>query len=166
MKNTILKNGLFGGIIVSSFMASMTLYMKENPNYEPNVIIGFGGMLVAFIFLFLGMKQTRDAGNGFISFGKAFKTGLLISVVISTIYVIIWLVIYYNFFPDFMERYSKLVLNKAKPEDLASQTAEMNQMTEWYKNPLMIISLTFMEILPMGILVSLVAALVMKRKQN
>lgn len=164
MKNTILKNGIFGGLIASSCMAAMTLYMKSNPSYEPNMILGFGCMLVAFIFLFLGIKQVRDNSNGFISFGKAFKTGLVISVVISTIYVITWLVIYYNFFPDFIERYSEMVLKNTKPEDIVAQTAEMNQMKEWYKNPVMIILLTFMEILPFGILVSLLAALVMKKK--
>jgi Protein of unknown function (DUF4199) len=164
MKNTILKNGLFGGIIVSSFMASMTLYMKANPTYEPSMIIGFGGMLVAFIFLFLGIKQERDINNGLISFGKAFKTGLLISVVISTIYVAVWLVIYYNFFPNFIEQYCELVLKNAKPDELAAKTTEMNQMREWYKNPVMIILLTYIEILPFGILVSLLAALVMKKK--
>jgi di/tricarboxylate transporter len=138
--------------------------MKANPTYEPSMIIGFGGMLVAFIFLFLGIKQERDINNGLISFGKAFKTGLLISVVISTIYVAVWLVIYYNFFPNFIEQYCELVLKNAKPDELAAKTTEMNQMREWYKNPVMIILLTYIEILPFGILVSLLAALVMKKK--
>jgi Protein of unknown function (DUF4199) len=164
MKNTILKNGLFGGLTASSCMAAMTLYMKSNPSYEPNMALGFGCMLVAYMFLFLGIKQERDADNGLISFRKAFKTGLLIALVISTIYVAVWLVIYYNFFPDFIEQYSELMLKNAKPEELAAKTTEMNQMREWYKNPVMIILLTFMEILPFGILVSLLAALVMKKK--
>ena len=164
MKNSILKNGIFGGIIVSIVMISMLLYMKTYPDREPSAIVGFGSMLLAFTFVVLGIKQQRETNNSVITFGKAFLTGLSISLVISTIYVVVWLIIYYNFFPDFMEQYSKMVLKNTSPEDLAAKTAEMNQMKEWYKNPIMIILLTFMEILPIGIVVSLIGALVFKKK--
>lgn len=164
MKNSILKNGIFGGIIVSIVMISMMLYMKTYPDREPSAIVGFGSMLLAFIFVILGIKQQRETNNGVITFGKAFLTGLRISLVISTIYVLVWLIIYYNFFPDFMEQYSKMVLKNTNPEKLAAKTAEMNQMKEWYKSPIMIILLTFMEILPIGIVVSLIGSLVYKKK--
>lgn len=164
MKNRILKNGIFGGIIVSIVMISMTLYMKTNPDSEPSAIIGFCSMLLAFIFVIRGIKQERETNTGIITFGKAFLTGLSISLLLSTIYVIVWLVVYYNFFPNFMEQYSEMILKKANPEELAAKTAEMNQMKEWYKSPIMIILLTLMEILPIGIIVSLIGALVLKKK--
>lgn len=164
MNNIILKNGIFGGIIVSIVMISMTLYMKTNPDSEPSTIIGFGSMLLAFIFVILGIKQERETNSGVITFGKAFLTGLSISLVISTIYVIVWLIVYYNFFPNFMEQYSEMVLKNTNPEELVAKTSEMNQMKEWYKNPIMIILLTLMEILPIGIVVSLVGALILKKK--
>jgi F0F1-type ATP synthase assembly protein I len=164
MKNLIFKNGILGGIIVSIVMIAMVLYMKTYPDREPSSILGFGSMLLAFIFVILGIKQQRETNNGVITFGNAFLTGLSISLVISIIYVLVWLVIYYNFFPDFMEQYSKMVLKNTSPEDLAAKTAEMNQMKEWYKSPIMIILLTFMEILPIGIVVSLIGALVFKKK--
>ena len=145
-------------------MVGMTFYMKANPENEPNVIIGFASMFLAFSFLVLGIIQQRKANNGIITFGKAFMTGLKISLIISIIYVLVWLVIYYNFFPNFMEQYSELVLKKTSPEDLASKTVEMNQMKEWYKNPLLIILLTFGEILPLGIVISLISALILKKK--
>jgi len=164
MVNNILRNGILGGIIAAIVMASMTFYMKTNPGVEPNAFIGFAGMLLAFIFLILGIKQQRTIDNGTISFGKAFLTGLGISFVISTIYVLIWLVIYYNFFPDFMEKYSEIALKNTKPEELAAKTIEINQMKEWYKSPLMVILLTYMEILPIGIVISLIGALVLNKK--
>ena len=167
MKNVILKNGLLGSLIVSSVMICMTLYMKYNPENEPNAIVGFASMLVAFVFLFLGIKKERELNNDKITFGKAFLTGLYIALIISTIYVFVWLIIYYNFFPNFMEQYSDMVLNKLKEEGnaeaLASKTEEMKMMKEWYKSPLMIILLTLMEILPIGIVISLISALVLKK---
>jgi hypothetical protein len=164
MENNILKNGILGGIIASIVMASMVFYMKANPEQEPNMIIGFTGMFLAFIFVILGIKQERETSNGSITFGRAFLTGLYISLVISTMYVLVWLVIYYNFFPDFMDKYGEMALKNAKPEDFAAKTAEINQMKEWYKNPLMIIILTYMEILPLGIVVSFIGALILKKK--
>jgi Protein of unknown function (DUF4199) len=166
MKNTILKNGIFGGIIVTLEIIAMTLFMKAYPDTMPSMIVGFGSMLLAFVFVFVGIKQERGANNGWISFGKAFKTGLLITVLISVIYVLVWLVIYYNFFPDFIEKYSAMVLKNTNPEDLVAKIAEMNQMKQWYKSPIMIILLTFMEILPFGILVSLICALILKKKES
>jgi hypothetical protein len=164
MINNIVKNGIFGGIIAATVMSSMVFYMKANPGLEPNAIVGFIGILLAFIFIIKGIKDQREINNGAISFGKAFLTGLWISLIISTIYVLVWLVIHYNVFPDFMEKYSEMVLKNTKPEELAAKTTEMNQMKEWYKNPLMVILLTYMEIFPLGIVVSLIGALVLKKK--
>jgi hypothetical protein len=163
MKTIILKNGILGGIIISIVMIAMIWYMKANPGQEPNTIIGFISML-AFIFVILGTKQERKNNNDTITFGKAFLTGLCIAFVISTIYVMVWLIIYYNFFPDFMEKYSEMILKNTKPEELAAKTTEMNQMVAWYRSPLMIILLTYMEIFPLGIVVSLIAGLVLKKK--
>lgn len=164
MKNIILKNGIFAGLIVSGFMAAMTLYMKANPEMEPSMVVGFAGMIVAFSFIIIGIKQQRTANNGSITFGNAFLTGFLISLIASAMYVVVWLIIYYNVFPNFIEHYSEMMIKKAKPEDLAKVTEEMNQYKEWYKSPIMVVLLTLMEILPMGIVVSLIGALLLKKK--
>jgi len=164
MVNNIFKNGIFGGIIATAVMSSMVFYMKANPGVQPNAVIGFISMLLAFSFLILGVKQQREINNGTITFGKAFLTGLGISFIISTMYVLAWLVIFYNFFPDFIERYSEMVLKNTSPGELAAKTTEMNQMKEWYKSPLMVILLTYMEIFPLGIVVSLIAGLILKKK--
>ena len=168
MKNIILRNGILGGIAVSLVMAGMTMYMKNNPANDPSEIVGFASIILAFSFLFLGLKQQREAQDGKITFGKAFLTGLKIALLISTIYVLVWLIIYYNFFPNFMEQYSDMVLNKMKntatPEEIASKTEEMKMMKDWYKNPVFIILLTYAEILPLGIIFSLIGGLSFKKK--
>lgn len=164
MVNNILKNGILGGMIAAIVMASMVFYMKANPGEEPNAIISFISMLLAFTFLILGIREQREINNGTITFGSAFLTGLGISFVIATIYVLVWLFIYNNFFPDFMDRYGEMVLKNAKPEDLAAKTTEINQMKEWYKSPVMVVLLTYMEIFPIGIVISLIAGLILKKK--
>ena len=54
MQKIIFKNGLFGGLIVSSVLISMTIYMKFNSAYEPSAIVGFATIIVANIFIFIG----------------------------------------------------------------------------------------------------------------
>lgn len=164
MNNIILKNGFFGSIIVSALLISITAYMKANPEKEVSMIIGFAGMLLAFFFVVTGIKQQRDVNKGIISLGKAFLTGLWITLIISTIYVLVWLVILYNFFPNFMEHYANMAIEKASPDEVAKVTEEMNTYKELYKSPLMVILLTYLEILPLGIVVSFVSALILKKK--
>ena len=165
MNNIIVKNGLLGSSIVSALLISITMYMKSNPEKEVSMMIGFAGMLLAFIFVALGIKQQRNASNGFISFGKAFLTGFWITLIISTIYVLVWLVILYNFFPNFAEHYTDMAIAKASQDEVAKVTEEMNSFKEMYKNPIMVILLTYMEILPLGIVFSLISALILKKKQ-
>ena len=165
MNSIILKNGLIGGSIVSALLVIMTMYMKVNPEKEVSMMIGFAGMLLAFFFVILGIKEQRNANNGVISLGKAFLTGFWITLIISTIYVLVWLVILYNFFPNFMEHYANMAIEKASPEEVVKVTEEMNTYKEMYKSPIMVILLTYMEILPLGIVFSLVSALILKKKQ-
>ncbi|WP_333809753.1 DUF4199 domain-containing protein [Flavobacterium sp.] len=165
MNNIIVKNGLLGSSIVSAMLVIMTMYMKANPEKEVSMMIGFAVMLLAFFFVVAGIKQEREANNGVISFGKAFLTGFWITFIISTIYVLVWLIILYNFFPNFMEHYANMAIEKASPDEVAKVTEEMNTYKEMYKNPVMVILLTYMEILPLGIVFSLVSALILKKRQ-
>lgn len=165
MNNIIVKNGLLGSSIVSAMLVIMTMYMKANPEKEVSMMIGFAVMLLAFFFVVAGIKQEREANNGVISFGKAFLTGFWITFIISTIYVLVWLIILYNFFPNFMEHYANMAIEKASPDEVAKVTEEMNTYKEMYKNPVMVILLTYMEILPLGIVFSLISALILKKKQ-
>lgn len=174
MKKTILKNGLISGAIVVLFMIISTYLWKTDPDFKPTAVYGFTGMLIAFIFIFVGIKKYRDdEKNGAISFGQAFKIGSLIALVASTCYVLAWLILYYNFIPDFMDLYSKCVVDDAKTagetaQQIDAKLAEVNMMKEWYKNPIYIVLLTFMEILPLGIIVAAICSLILmkKRKSN
>jgi len=166
MKKIIFKNGLLGGLVVSTTMIITTIFMKAYPEKEPSMVLGFLSMFLSFLFVIIGIKQQEASNKSGVSFWKSFITGLYISALISTIYVLVWLVIYYNFFPDFMENYSAIVLKNAKPEELAAKTLEMNYMKEAYKNPLLVILYTYMEIFPLGILVALITPTITLVKQK
>ncbi|MBA3681684.1 MAG: DUF4199 domain-containing protein [Bacteroidetes bacterium] len=172
MKKNVLIFGSIAGIIVSAFMFVSMLMLSKDPNFEGSMLVGYTAMLVAFSFVFVGIKNFRDKyNNGFISFGKACKVGLFISLIASTMYVITWLIELNFFIPNFMELYTNHVLDHAKASgvtaaELDKQVAEMASYKEMYKNPLFVILLTYLEILPMGILVTLISALILKKKDK
>ncbi|QQL48962.1 DUF4199 domain-containing protein [Mucilaginibacter ginkgonis] len=170
----MLKNVLtFGGIAGFVFILWMTfLYTAcyNNPNYEGSLWLGYGSMIVAFAFIFVGVRNYREKyNNGTITFGKAFLVGLYIALIGSTVYVGAWLVDFYGFMPDFMDKYvahtlSQMKARGASPAEIAKQKADMANYIEMYKSPFGVIILTYIEVLPVGLLIALIAALVLKKK--
>ena len=108
MKKVVWKNGLIAGAIVSTFMAISMIYCcKKNPESmggSGGMIVGFLAMFLAFAFIFVAVKTYRDRyNNGVVSFGKAFGIGLLVTLIASTIYVIVWALVYHFAIPDFLD---------------------------------------------------------------
>lgn len=170
MKKIVLTYGLIAGLVVSAVMLIMVTTCGQGDNYEGNMLIGYASMLIAFSMIFVGVKSYRDKHlNGVISFGKAFKVGFLIALIASTFYVVAWLIDYHFFIPDFMDKYTANEISKLKgsgisASELASKTKDLEDMREMYKNPVMQILMTYAEILPVGLIVSLIAALILKKK--
>jgi len=170
MKKTILKNGAIAGVITTGMMIISTTMHNQNPDFKGSEIIGFAGMFIAFIFIFIGIKSFRDKqNNGVISFGTGFKIGLLISLIASTMYVLTWMIECHFFFPDFMEKFAAHAIEEAQRSgqsamEIETTKQEMNKYIEWYKNPFLLMALTYMEILPIGLVVTLFSALILKKK--
>jgi len=136
-----------------------------NPDYKTNDIVGYAAMVVVFSMTFFGIRNYRNKYlDGSISFGKAFKTGALIALVGSTMYVVVWLFCYYLFVPDYLDKYIPHVLKNAAPADMAAKTEAMNSLRQMYKNPFLVILLTYMEVLPIGLIVALISSVILKRK--
>lgn len=174
MKRTVIIYGLISGAVVSAFMTiTMLISAKDDTVHTGplSMVIGYLGMLIAFTFIFVAIKSYRDKqNNGIIGFGKAFGMGLLIALIASTLYVITWAIVYRNFLPDYMDKYCAAMIEQARSSlsgpALEKKITEINKAKEMYATPAGFILFTFAEILPVGILVSLIAALVLKRKQQ
>ena len=173
MKKTILIYGVIAGLIsCSMFIGLMLLGKAGEIDHKNGAIYGYSLMILAFAFIFVATKITRDKYNGgTITFGKAFKVGLYITLIASTVYVIVWLIDYYLFIPDFMEKYTASIIDDLKASgasraEMEKQTEQMAMFSKMYKNPLFIVLLTYAEILPVGLVVSLINAWVMSRKKK
>ena len=169
MKKIILVCGLIGGTILCIFIVLSTAIIS-NQNYESGMIYGYTAMILAFSLIYVGVRNFRDKYNdGIISFGKAFKIGLYITLIGSTMYVITWLIEYYFFIPDFMEKYAahmikNINLNGLSQLQIDNQLKSITGMKEMYKTPFFVILFTYLEVLPVGLAISLISALLLKRK--
>lgn len=162
MKKHILIFGAIPGLIWIGLQLFTVNQLYTNPNLKTNDILGYVIMILVFSLIFFGVRDYRNKKlGGIISFGKAFKAGILMSVVASVVYVAVWLVCYYLFVPDFIEVYGQYCLdnNLANAEYIES-------LKKWYENPLGIIFITALEVLPMGLFAALISALVLKKKQK
>lgn len=170
MKRNILIFGLIAGLIIGVLMQFSLWLGNKNPDYGHSLITGYATMVLGFALIFVGVKNFRDKYNqGSVGFGKAFKIGLGITLIASTIYVIFWLVDYYVFMPDFMDKYADQMMKIAResgvsPADLNKKVAEINNMKEMYKNPVMVVLWTYLEIVPVGLVISLVSAVLLRKK--
>lgn len=169
MKKNVLVFGLIAGLIASVWMVISMAICYRNTELEGSMLVGYTSMVVAFSLIFVAIKNFRDKyNNGYVSFGKAFQIGLYIALIGSTMYVIAWMIEFHYFMPDFMDRFTESSLSKVAKTgtaaDVAAKREEMAGYASMYKSPIMFAALTYMEILPVGLLVSLVAALILKRK--
>ncbi len=169
MKKTVLTYGLIAGLIVSVIMLGSMPFM-ENINGIWGMFIGYTSQIIAFALIFVAVKAYREKeGNGTITFGKAFRIGLYISLIASTMYVVTWMIEFHYFLPDFMDKFAaatieNLKANGASAAKIAETTKQMAEYKEIYKSPVKVFLFTYVEILPTGLLASLLAALVLKRR--
>ena len=173
MQKNIIIYGIIAGIIVSVLMVVSINYISHVDgavDYNTSLVIGYASMLIAFSLVYVGIRNYRDKYNGgVISFGKAFKIGIMMVLIASTIYVVAWLIDYFFFIPDFMEKFSAqeiadLKLSGASQAEIDKQTKEMANFAEMYKNPLFNAMMTYAEILPVGLIVTLISSLILKRR--
>lgn len=170
MKRIVLTFGLISGAIFVAMMVG-TMPFVDQIGFDNGEIIGYTTLVVAFLFVFFGIRSYREnVGNGYITFGRALKVGLLITVISSLCYAISWEIIYFNFMPDFGEKYSQHLIEKsraagASPEEIAKQVAEMERFWTLYKNPFYNFLITFfVEPFPVGLLITLISALILRKR--
>jgi hypothetical protein len=172
MKKNVLVFGTIAGAIVSFLMVWHMATGIDTENWDNAMLIGYASMVVAFSFVFVGIKNYRDKYNGgVITFGKAFMTGLWITLIASTMYVVVWMIYYHFFVPDFMDKYAAHMIQDAKAAgqtaaEIEKQMTEIEWYKEMYKNPFFVFLFTYLEILPVGLLITLISSFILKRKQK
>jgi hypothetical protein len=170
MKRIVLKFGLIAGAIFAAMMVGTTPF-ADQIGFDNGEIIGYTTLLVAFVFVFFGIRSYREnVGHGYITFGRAFKVGILITLIASLCYVISWQIVYYGFMPDFGEKYIQYLSEKsraagASSEQIATEVAKMERYLGYLKNPVYNFLITFfVEPFPMGLVITLISSAILRKR--
>ena len=169
MKKTVLTFGLISGLMISVLMGG-SLLLADKIGSGHSMVLGYTIMVASFLFVYFGIRSYRDnVLGGQISLGRAFACGILITLVTTAFYVAMWEVLYFNFMPHFMDSYFAAQIHKVQSAGLdsataAAQVAAIRHSQQLYQNPLVNIAYTVLEPLPVGLIITLISALLLRRK--
>ena len=171
MKRIVIIFGLLSGAIVGTLMSvAVPLSHKGLISSDSGEVLGYTSMVLAFLMVFFGIRSYREnVGGGMVSFGKAFTVGILITLIACVVYVAVWEVLYFNFMPDFADKYAAQTIEKvrargASDAEIAKTIRQMTDFKRMYRNPVINVGMTFMEIFPVGLIVTLLSAAILRRR--
>lgn len=155
--------GALSGII-SIIVIVAGLTVADRISSFASMWFGYLVMLVALSFVFVGTKRFRDVERGgVIEFGPAFAIGIGITIVASIIYVLVWEAYLWTTGYAFIDQYFAGILKARQAAGLsgaalAEEAAKLETMRAQYRDPLLRLPMTFLEIFPVGLVVALIAA--------
>jgi hypothetical protein len=170
MKKIVWTFGLLSGAIMAAFMSATLPF--ANAFDEHSLIIGYAGIVAGFLLVYFGVRSYRDnVLGGSIGFGRAFTVGLLIAAIGSLCYVAAWEVMYFKFMPDFYSKYGQSAVEQARKSgkseaEIAKTRASMDAMAKSAENPMWVAATTFVEPFPVGLVVALVSAGILRRRRG
>lgn len=160
MKKHIFRFGLLAGVLFILWMViAFSTIDKTKAETGNGELIGYSVMFLSFgICMILALMMYRRENPEF-SMGKGILLCLGISGVASVLYVAGWALTYNFIFPDFKEWWT-LCLDKQFEKGMlnAKQLAQYKGMMVNYDNPVYFTLYTLVEVLPLGILLSLIIA--------
>jgi hypothetical protein len=169
MKKTVLTFGLIAGVMISFLMGGSLLVANKIGNTH-SMLLGYTMMVASFLLIYFGIRSYRDNTlAGQISFGRAFACGILITLITTVFYVAMWELLYFNFMPHFMDSYFAAQIHKVQasgldPATTAAQVAAIQHSQQLYQNPFVNMAYTAIEPLPVGIIITLISAAILRRK--
>ncbi|HSY52174.1 MAG TPA: DUF4199 domain-containing protein [Thermoanaerobaculia bacterium] len=172
MKRVVIVFGLLSGLISSAMMFLTLPFLKSGAINDHNgYVIGYTAIFLSFLLVFFGIRSYRENAGGSITFGRGFSVGILITLISCMFYVGSWEIIYFNFMPDYMDKYAAreiaAVREKGATEAaIAAKKNEMDKFRALYRNPLFNAAMTFIEPFPVGLIMTLVSAAILRKRRT
>ena len=175
MKKIVLTYGLIGGVIIAGLVWLVaTLCNRNILDFDKGELYGYTSMIVALTMVFFGIKSYRDNnGKGVITFWKGVQVGLLITLIGTFMYFVSWTA-YGRLHPEhlqkIMAKYEESTTQKMRNEgksqkEIDDTIAFMHKMIEAFKNPFLGFGEAIIEMGPVGIIITLISAGLLRRKE-
>lgn len=170
MLRSILVTGVLAGVAVAAPMFLM-IALSGPGSPSSSQFVGYLIMILALSLIFMAVKRRRDRVlGGVIRFLPAFLMGLGVSAVASVVYVIGWEITLALTNHAFIDAYAAAAVEQARARgapaaDIERLVADMEQFKTMYANPLFRLPITFVEIFPVGVLISLITAGLLRNRR-
>ena len=170
MKKIVLTFGLISGVMISVLMDGSVLIASKT-SFGHSMAFGYTMMVASFLLVYFGICSYRDnVLSGQISFGRALACGLLITAITCACYVATWEVVYFRFLPHFVDGYFAAQVRHVQtsglnPATTAAQISAIRHSQQLYQNPFVNMAYTLIEPLPVGVVITLVSAALLRRKE-
>ena len=149
----------------------LTVPFLDRIGFEYGQLFGYTAIVLSFLLVFFGVRSYREnVGGGVMTFGRGFTVGLLITLMSCAGYVLTWQVIYFKLSPGFMDKYQAYAIERARAsgasERKLQETArQMESFKKLYDKPLFNAAVTFLEPFPIGLVVTLISAAVLRKRE-
>ena len=168
MKTTVLKFGGYG-ILTGAILFGLSITLGDAWSYTAQEIIGYGSMITSLSFVYFGIRYYRNhINNGTVSFGKAVLIGLLISAFVGLGVGIVDYLYTTIINPDFADEYVLKTLEDYETlysgQELVTKKNELTQQMEAYGGSGFMASLMFITVMLIGLIISVISALILQRK--
>jgi hypothetical protein len=169
MKKTVLTYGLISGGIAAVLLLAHVPFMNSLGGSK-GLIVGYTGIVLSALLIFFGVRSYREnVGNGKISFGRGLAVGILIALISAAGYVAAWEVVYYGSHGKVADHVFDKQVEDLKaagaPQEKIDETArQVESFKKLYANPFINVAFTFIEPFPVGVLMTLISALILRRR--
>jgi hypothetical protein len=169
MKKDVWKYGLLSGLVMAILVA-ITLPFEHHTSARWAMAFGYTIMVLSFLIVFVGVKHYRDTEcGGSINFGRALAVGMAMMLISCVCYVGMWEVLMATVEKNFAHEYAAGMVERAQNSGLQgaaleAKIAEARNFEVMYANPLYRMAMTLLEPLPVGLVMALVTAGVLRRK--
>lgn len=174
MFKTALAYGTISGVVIIGVIMSGLLLSGGAHGHGGDggifnsVWFGYLVMILSLSTIFIAIRDYRNKKlGGVIKFLPALGLGLLIAFIAGVAYVVVWEVYLFSTHYTFMDHYVATMADQARASGLTgaaldAKLAEFEQMRVAYQNPIFRLGMTFMEIFPVGLLIALISAAILR----
>ena len=170
MKRIVVTFGLISGVM-SSLMMLLTVPFMDRIGFEYGHVFGYTAIVLSFLLVFFGIRSYREQAGGALTFGRGFQVGILITLISCAFYVLTWQLVYFKLAPGFADKYKAYAIEQkraagASEQEIREIERQIESFKVYYDNPLFNAAITFIEPFPVGLLVTLISAGVLRRKDG
>lgn len=160
--------GLSGGAIMVGLFLISYAFGVEQLGYSASEVVGYVSMILGLSTIFVAVRNHRDHDlNGKISFVQAMKAGAIVAVIAALVFGVFTIVLYET--TDVSEQLASMYEQDLVEQGMSPEKArgafeqQMAEVPEWLTTSPGQGFLMFMTVFPLGLIVSAISGLVLKR---